>query len=1306
MRFELPAESKWLVGIAAAVLIVALIFFAAQPAPKETVKKAPVRLYNGDFVLQVVDSANGTPVSGADISYSVGTRSGKLRTDANGSAKFEIREALPVSLRVSKKGFMPSVLTILATKGGAVVKLDSEKQPETNATQLSFASKGYATIKVTDEDGKLVEPGVARLYDHATSALLGEADLSFGNAVIGGAEIGSLAYVSVEAEGYASYDGYADAEEISEKFTEFDIVLQKEGGSSADTSISAVGASGERVFAAIRVVSEGGGTVAEEDTTGTLDVVLDKGAAYYAVASAEGYAETQSNSFAAGDNVTITMQTEGASHQLDVNVWDEDGNPISGASVGIFSGGGKQAVEPQATDAYGAASFFLASGDYEARASAGGKNASVKITLAQDDAIDVTLEINTGIITASATDASSGAAIAASFEAMQDDETVSSCPTTTACALKVKIGSGATVIAGAKGYISAERTAQAGDSIGIPLAKEGSALAVSIAVYGKNGKQTKALEAGKEYRVVLSLSALSGSDEAGAALRVGTQKTVMEDFAGISNYPRDAQNVSRSTSYAPDSTGICTDLKQEFVEPADGLLKWAQAQYGSGASRQLEFAVKVKPEAKQGSKLVLYYRGFSVRGASYLRFPSDALLGAAADAPNKAGCYAEWTSASYAVTVAVASPSPSPSPSPRASVAPQQGNATIWFDAASGTIKTNFESIELRADAVYPADAMPLDIADSADCTLVYSVKSSKGTDKCYSYDKAKKAFIFKSRDGYSQCPIRVEGDSLEGDTSASLEMGASCGGANASVPIHLTAESVQSLYTAPRSLDEGDNSAKIVYVINGKQFGSRSLTPGVSFSGAGAKAIAWSGPGNLVLKEGDSVIGQWAYDQQASFFQGVGSVGGERVESCSEWLCCANAWCSKAAYAQANDAFKSKAQEVADETVFRRGNGEPLSTLGGSFTFVGVAQTIEQAVAENETRPAECLPQNPAVFEMKAGTKDGEAWDYSSSVMSVGVNLKSAANKPELCNFLHAENGTVKQTKNATLASMQQAKSVTPIPIPSFFVDFSGVRGSCGKTATCGGKGTLISLPGIIPYPMTTEVSCQQVETRSTADVSAACTAATPNSILVTPSSATVSTGQEKSFQYACCDNLGRAASCTKAVSWSVSPSTASITGGAFKAASGGRYTITASSEGLASRTASVTATAEASPKTCAARCTPKEGDIQMIPFNNQLYIFIRFGANENCAMTLPSWYSVAMNTAEAWLFMKSMAAPDAQGSVGGSLYSAQSSPTGFAQSYVSSLAVSAGQGMFNGVSSTIPYNYPGYSYIPGYNGMPSMQG
>ncbi|PIY74172.1 MAG: hypothetical protein COY86_03005, partial [Rhodobacterales bacterium CG_4_10_14_0_8_um_filter_70_9] len=64
---------------------------------------------------------------------------------------------------------------------------------------------------------------------------------------------------------------------------------------------------------------------------------------------------------------------------------------------------------------------------YEARASAGGKNASAGISLAQDDAIDITLEINTGIITVSATDASGGAAIAASFEAVQDDETVSSC---------------------------------------------------------------------------------------------------------------------------------------------------------------------------------------------------------------------------------------------------------------------------------------------------------------------------------------------------------------------------------------------------------------------------------------------------------------------------------------------------------------------------------------------------------------------------------------------------------------------------------------------------------------------------------------------------------------------------------------------------------------------------------------------------------------------------------------------------------------------------------------------------------------
>ncbi|VVB66931.1 Carboxypeptidase regulatory-like domain protein [Candidatus Norongarragalina meridionalis] len=1307
MRFELPAESKWLVGIAALILIAAVFLFFAQPAAKETVKKAPVRLYNGDFLLQVMDSANGTPVAGAEISYSVGTRSGRVRTDANGSAKFEIREALPVSLRVSKQGYSPSVLTILATKGGAVVKLDREKQPETNATQLSFASKGYATIKVTDENGKLIEPGVARLFDYATSNLIGEADLSFGNAVIGGAEIGALAYVSVEADGYATYDGYADAKEISEKFTEFDVVLKTDAGNSAKTSVRAVDASGSPVSAVISVIADGGGTVAEEDTSGTLEVMLDKSEAYYAVASADGYAETRSDSFAAGDDVTITMQRESAAFQFDVNVWDEDGNPIGGASVGIFTTDGKQAAEAQSTDAYGTASFMLPQGGYEARASAGGKNASATVSLSQDDAADITLEINTGIITASATDASGGASVSASFEAMQGDEVVSSCAVTTVCALKVKIGSDAAVTATAKGYISAERTARAGDSVAIPLSKEGSALAVSMAVYGKNGKQTKTLEAGKEYRVVLSLSALSGSTEAGAALRAGTQKTVMEDFAGLSNYPRDAKAVLRSTSYAPDSTGLCTDIKQDFVEPADGLLKWAEARYDSGASRQVEFAVKVKPEAKAGGRLTLYYRGFSVRNGEYSRFPPDALLGTAADAANKAGCYAEWTSASYAITAAVASPSPSPSPSPKPSAVPQAGNATIWFDAASGTIKTNFDAITLAADAVYPMDAMPLDIADSADCTLVYSIKSAKGTEKCYSYDKTKKAFVFKARDANTQCPIKVEGDSLEDDASASLELGASCGTANKSVPIRMTAESVQSLYSAPRSLDAGDGSAKIVYILNEKQSGSRSLTPDVSFSGAGTKAIAWSGPGNLVVKEGDSVVAQWAYDQQASFFQGVGGIGGERAESCSDWLCCANAWCSKSAYAQANDAFKRKAQEIADETVFRRGNGEPLKTIGGSFTFVGVAQTVEQTIAENETRPPECVPSNPAVFEMKAKTSDGEAWDYSSSVMGVGVNLKDSSNKPELCNFLHAENATVKQTKNATLASMQQAKTVIPIVIPSFFVDFSGVKGSCGKTDTCRGKGTMMSVPGIIPYPLTAEVSCQQVELNSQADVAVSCSVNTRNTILVTPSVATVSSGTEKTFNYMCCDSSGKQmTNCPATVTWDVSPG-ATIPNGVFRATAEKTYAVTASSGTLLKKSASVTVTAQASPKTCVARCTPVQGDIQMIPFDNKLFVIVRFGTNEACATTLPPWYSIAMGTAEAWMFMKSMSAPDAQGSVGGSLYPTQSSPASFGQSYLTSLATSASGGMFGGVSSAIPYGYPGYSYgVQGYNGMPFQTG
>ncbi|MFH1779850.1 MAG: hypothetical protein ABH803_01755 [Candidatus Micrarchaeota archaeon] len=335
--------------------------------------------------------------------------------------------------------------------------------------------------------------------------------------------------------------------------------------------------------------------------------------------------------------------------------------------------------------------------------------------------------------------------------------------------------------------------------------------------------------------------------------------------------------------------------------------------------------------------------------------------------------------------------------------------------------------IEFVIDSVYPVDAVELNLVEGVSCKALLSVKSNSNSKACFSVSEDKKILSFKSKDaGNVACPVSVSGNGMQGVGSALLEVASTCG-EKKTVQLKVTSKAIESISVSPDDLGNGDESAKLFYVVNNKQFGGRDLSiAGSSFDlpKVGVRVFAWNGPGVLNVKDGSSTLASFYYEQKTSYFAKTGELG-KQVDSCSSFDCCASGWCTPSALSTALSEFKRVSREWAEKTIFRRGDLKPGVLIGSTkFKFVGVMQVVEggtQEFSKNGFRVTSSCGSLPGVYEVEASF-NGVKWEYKASALSLDTNLKNSANKPLLCGFGCGEGTDVKMYDHGVLCSTEQS--------------------------------------------------------------------------------------------------------------------------------------------------------------------------------------------------------------------------------------------------------------------------------------------
>ncbi|MFH0835687.1 MAG: hypothetical protein V1834_00820, partial [Candidatus Micrarchaeota archaeon] len=362
---------------------------------------------------------------------------------------------------------------------------------------------------------------------------------------------------------------------------------------------------------------------------------------------------------------------------------------------------------------------------------------------------------------------------------------------------------------------------------------------------------------------------------------------------------------------------------------------------------------------------------------------------------------------------------------------------TAEFRVENGEVKASVAEIVFQIDSVLPGDAVPIDLSSIQGCALTHEFTGE--TRNCFTLDKVKGRIYFKSNDFGTNCPIKVNGNTLPAQITGELVIGCAPN-KNLVLPIKVKTTNYESFVVDPRRLSPGDDSVKIIYLTSEKQVGARVIeltgfNDLVGLSEAETKAIAWHDD-SLTMVEDGTQLAQRLYNRIIGYNgEAIDSAPlnnaaglGDAVISCSTKWCCANGWCNPSAFRGAFNALKKDAKEMAKATLFRRGNGEPAASLGlTEFKMVvpmQVGEGAKEILSANDLTvriPSGCSNENPAVVAVTASSEDGEKWDYAAEVMQLSLNLNNAGNKPDLCNFLWGNGNEIKSDDEANLVTAPQ---------------------------------------------------------------------------------------------------------------------------------------------------------------------------------------------------------------------------------------------------------------------------------------------
>ncbi|MDP2717959.1 MAG: hypothetical protein Q8P02_04410, partial [Candidatus Micrarchaeota archaeon] len=644
---------------------------------------------------------------------------------------------------------------------------------------------------------------------------------------------------------------------------------------------------------------------------------------YYLWVSAEGHLAA-TEKLVAGKNHVITLKKASAFNAaiFTVTVRDEYGSALSGAGTFLMRDG-RLLTDALETDGQGKATFSgVPLGDVTAVAAFAGisANTTAKVEIG-GSATTITLSIHRAVLNVSVHDATNGAPVQAGVH-IETALGSADCQNA-ACAFQVPAQTEIRISVSAPGFateiksvVLSDNENRAMDVALLPdAATRGTAVSI-LSVRNATGQTAPTLTPGQEYVLAFNLSAAPSAESQTMHFRVGQDARIIEHT--------DADRVNQSTEFSAS----CDDLLPEYTYDENGY-RWMALGFDEAAQRELFFVIRVNPSAKSNQVLTIDFATSTTTGIVTATDPVDAEL-------------RDCNPRTHQVTLPIAgSAAPgtggggnggTPSPTPNPFTVPGTTNPLpqgkyftpevgIAYNPATGKVEADVDEIVLQVDPIYPRDTVPLRINQER-CSIAASIQSSQP--RCYSLSES--ALTFRTREFESACDSHVSANRvvLVQDQPA-LVLQAICAGAESRtvVPIRIEAQEAQSISTAPQQLDQGQETAKLLYAINQLQAGTRTLIPSgapgtVTVGAASATALSWSGPGTLTLLEGDQGIGEWTYESGTTFFSGIGTVG-QRVDGASDYLSCGQGWCTAKAALQAISFFKKEAQKTALATAFRR---------------------------------------------------------------------------------------------------------------------------------------------------------------------------------------------------------------------------------------------------------------------------------------------------------------------------------------------------------------------------------------------------
>ena len=162
-------------------------------------------------------------------------------------------------------------------------------------------------------------------------------------------------------------------------------------------------------------------------------------------------------------------------------------------------------------------------------------------------------------------------------------------------------------------------------------------------------KVSNSLSAGTNYTAKLKLLLPNNAsfEEAGIHIRTGKEENDLleKDNLYISEVRSAYNSLLQGTTYTPP-VGQATD----FQHLTTGNAKWSNIIFTNVTAGvyEIEADIQVKAEARIGSPIDIWYRGYGKSGG-YLRAPNDAVLGTTSGKSEKEGLYANALKRSYSV---------------------------------------------------------------------------------------------------------------------------------------------------------------------------------------------------------------------------------------------------------------------------------------------------------------------------------------------------------------------------------------------------------------------------------------------------------------------------------------------------------------------------------------------------------------------------------------------------------------------------------------------------------------------------------